>query len=236
MSLLSVSHDAVAQKRTPVLIVDNHAVLRLGLQLILNESKDFVCIGEASGYDEALELASELTPRVAIVDISLDQRSGLDLVQTLTRQFPELRVLVFSMHDETIYAEHAIRAGAAGYLMKGAEPDELLRALRQARDGEVAVSDRMARRFLAGFVGRKKGDNASPMSRLSARELEVLELIGRGMSTRRIADMLYISIKTVETHRARIKQKLQLESAVDLVRVATQWLLGQQQQSSAIAG
>lgn len=226
MSLINSSQDSVSCDRTSVLIVDSCAVLRRGLQAILNESKDFTCVGEAVGYDGALKAVRTLDPQIAIVDTSLDERSGLDLVQTLNREFPDLRILVFSMHDEMIYAEHAIRAGAAGYLMKGASPDELLRALRQAREGEIAVSDRMARRFLAGFVGRKKDTGASPMSRLSARELEVLELIGRGMSTRRIAEMLYISIKTVETHRARIKQKLQLDSALDLVRIATQWMLG----------
>lgn len=226
MSLLTINPSVASQRKTPVLIVDSHAVFRLGLQHILKESNDFACVGEAGGYNEAIKAVRTFSPEVAIVDISLDERSGLDLVQALSREFPDLRVLVFAMHDETIYAEHAIRAGAAGYLMKGASPEELVRALRQARDGEIAVSDRMARRFLAGFVGRNKGDAATPMSRLSARELEVLELIGRGMSTRRIAEMLYISVKTVETHRARIKQKLQLDSALDLVRVATQWMLG----------
>ncbi len=227
MSILAISPDAdTLTTRTPVLVVDPNAVLRLGLQRLLNESEEFACIGEAATYDDAIACARRLQPRVAIVDVSLDQRVGLDLVQKLIQVCPDLRVLVYAMHDETIYAEHALRAGAAGYLMKGAAPDEILSALAQARDGEIAVSERMARRFLAGFVGRNKSDSASPMSRLSARELEVLELIGRGMSTRKIAEMLYISIKTVETHRARIKQKLQLENAVDLVRLATQWLLG----------
>lgn len=208
-----------------ILVVDDHSIVRLGLRAALGDSSIFRIHWEADDYDRALEIARIEQPDLCIVDVSLQGRSGLDLVAAMRKIAPKTRILVFSMHDETIYAEHAVRAGALGYLMKGTPVSELIEALHRVLEGEIALSNRMARRFLNGFVGRRRGGDESPrMERLSARELEVLEMIGRGFSTRRIAETLFVSVKTIETHRARIKKKLSIETSIDLVRHATQWL------------
>ena len=206
-----------------VLIVDDHPIVRQGLRQLINQEPDLIVCGEATEPQQALATAEAVQPDVVIVDLTLKEGSGLDLIKTLQAQRPALPVLVVSMHDEALYAERSLRAGARGYVMKQEATETLLHALRRVLDGEIYVSGRMATRLVRSVVqGRSSED--SPLTSLSDRELEVLQFIGRGLSTRQIADTLHLSIKTVETHRANIMRKLHLSHATELVRYAVHWV------------
>lgn len=211
-------------KKTQVLIVDDHPIVRQGIaQLIDREDDLHVCCGVGS-VEEALEILRRCTPNIVIVDISLAGVSGIELVGAIRARYDGLPVLVMSMHDESLYAERALRAGARGYIMKQEATEKILTAIRQILGGEIYVSDKMRSVMLQRLI--RNGDepqNASPVAALTNRELEVLRLIGQGMGTREIARELHRSIKTVEAHRANIKDKLHLKTATELVRFAVQW-------------
>src|SRR5262249_28578017 len=160
---------------------------------------------------EALEALEKGAPDVAIVDISLDDRSGIELIKDLRARDPNLPILALSMHDETLYAERALRAGAKGYIMKQEATEKVMTAIRKVLTGQIYVSERMASRLLGQFVNTRPGDEESPLGRLSDRELEIFTMIGRGLGTREIANKLYLSIKTVEAHREHMKEKLKLK-------------------------
>lgn len=194
-----------------VLIVDDHAIIRQGMAMLINQEPDMQACCEAEHIEQAVEANRSCPHDIAIVDLSLGGASGLELVRRLQFEFPDLPILILSMHDETIYAESALRAGARGYLMKQAATDTLLRAIRQVLQGDLYVSDSLRTRMLNKMMGKAKND--SPVGNLSSSELEVLHLIGLGMGTGEIAQQLSRSIKTVETHKANIKKKLQLDSA-----------------------
>jgi DNA-binding NarL/FixJ family response regulator len=204
-----------------VLVVDDHPVVRRGLVDAINEAPGFVVSGEADTQTSALAAAATALPDVAIVDLRLGSDSGLALVDALVKTHPTVRVLVLSGHDERLWADRALRAGALGYIMKDRSTSELLTAVRRVATGKSYVSTETAERILSTLgTSGSRGRGPSTVSRLSDREFEVLSLIGRGAATREIAAQLNLSVKTVESHYARIKLKLGVASGRELVRMA----------------
>jgi DNA-binding NarL/FixJ family response regulator len=205
----------LAGDRRRVLIVDDHPIVRHGLKTMIDAESDLMVCGEAQSDREARAALREVDPDVMIVDVSLAQGDGMDLVREVHAQRPQLPMLVLSMHDETIYAERLLAAGARGYIMKEAAYDQLLVALRKVLGGGVYLSEAMASRL--GTVG------ADPVGRLSNRELQVLSLIGRGLSSRQAAESLNVSVKTVESHRQSLKRKLNLATNAQLLQYSLKW-------------
>jgi DNA-binding NarL/FixJ family response regulator len=205
-----------------VLVVDDHPVVRQGIIQLINGQADLeVCCEAETGKDALSEIAAH-KPDVAVVDLSLRDTSGIELVKDIKIRYPKFPVLVLSMHDESIYAERALRAGARGYIMKEEATGNVLTAIRQVLDGKVYLSNRMTSRLLTSLAsGRPPAD--SPVSHLSDRELEVLQLIGGGQGTAQIARKLHLSVKTVESYRAHLKEKLNLNGATELQYFAIQW-------------
>ena len=206
-----------------VLIVDDHPVVRRGLAQVLGGTDDLAFCGEAETAADALHAVAETGPDVAVVDLTLKGKGGLELVKDLHARHPGLPVLVLSMHDESLYAERALRAGARGYIMKDGRMEDVVGALRPVLAGRVYLSERMTSRLLGRLTGSGPEDGRSPISTLTDRELEVFEMIGQGLATREIADGLHLSVKTVDTHRENIKRKLNLSSATELYRHAFLW-------------
>lgn len=210
--------------RTRVFLVDDHPIVRQGLSLLINQEADLVVCGEAENSADAMEAVTTLRPDLVLVDISLQGSSGLDFMKELRGQQPELPILVVSMHDEALYAERVLRIGARGYIMKQEAMDTILHAIRLVLQGEIYVSERMRSKIVRKFALGTTATEASPLARLSNRELEVFQLIGQGHSTRQIAHILNLSVKTVESHRAHVLEKLQLEGTPALVLHAMQWV------------
>lgn len=210
-----------------IIIVDDHPLMRKGLALSLDGELDLEVVGQAADAEIALSMIDKLNPDVAIVDISLPGMSGLELIKHLQAVRPEMRTLVVSRHDETLYAERAIRAGARGYVMKLEAADEIVKAVRRVLAGGIYVSEEINERLLMGLAGGRDELAQSPLEILSDRELEVFELSGRGLATREIAERLHLSVKTVESYRARIKDKLNLKTAAELMQHAVQWVEGE---------
>jgi DNA-binding NarL/FixJ family response regulator len=206
--------------KSKVLLIDDHAIVRQGLAELINDQPDLVTCGEADSPPEALKVAAEANADVAIVDISLKSGDGIELCRQLHEQWPELALLVLSMHDEALYAERALRAGAMGYVMKQEPQETVMTAIRRVLKGETHLSEKMAAKLLRSFSGKRDKADAPPLERLSDRELQVFRLIGQGRSVKDIADELFLSPKTVETHKEHIKQKLNLDSSNDLLRYA----------------
>ena len=211
-------------KEIRILIVDDHPIVRQGLAELVNHEDDLAVCGQAEDSHEALGAVSELEPDMAVVDISLKETSGLELIKDIHSQYPDLPVLALSMHDETLYAERALRAGAMGYIMKQEATENVIVAIRKILSGEIYVSDRMASRMVRKLVAGQSETTASPVDCLSDRELEVFHLIGKGHGTRQISERLHLSVKTIETYRAHIKDKLNLADAAELLQYAIQWL------------
>lgn len=207
-----------------VLLVDDHPILRKGLAELINQEPDLMVCGEAEEAPKAFELVSTLTPDVALVDISLRGGNGLELIKNIKARFPDLPLLVLSMHDETLYAERALRAGSLGYIMKEEAIEKVLTAIRQVLAGEMFLSDRMKSRLLNQLVGGRIKQGGSSIDSLSDRELEVFRLIGEGRGTRQIAEELRLSIRTVEAYREYIKDKLNLKNGTELVQHAFQYV------------
>lgn len=205
-----------------ILVVDDHPILRHGIAELINREADLSVAAEADSAEAALEVLARQTMALAIVDISLPGVSGLELIKTLKVRYPQLRVLVMSMHDEMVYAERALRAGARGYIMKQEATKKIVSALRQIRDGAIWVSDRQRSQLLERFsaVPPHVQAPALPETLLSDREFEVFRLIGQGLKTGEIARTLKRSVNTVEAHRANIKKKLNVSNAAELARVA----------------
>ncbi len=211
-------------KRARILIVDDHPIVRQGLKRLLDRHSDLVVCAEASDGHEALEAIRASKPDAAVVDIMLADASGIELIKSIKARHPDVAILVLSYHDEAIYAERALRAGAAGYIMKNESTDELVNALRRVLSGAVYLSEGMASRMLTQLVGSASPAAGPPVERLTDRELEVFVMIGRGKGTREIADALHLSVKTIESHRAHIKEKLNLETGSELLCYAITWL------------
>jgi len=214
-------------KKNRVLVVDDHPIVRQGLSLLINREADLMVCGEAEDARMAMQAIITARPDILVVDISLNGPDGLDLLKDVRTRYPELPVLILSMHDESIYAERALRAGAQGYIMKQEASEKVLVALRRILNNEIYVSERIANRMLQRYIGSPSDGRASSISDLTDRELEVFRLIGEGHSTRQIAEQLHISVKTVESYQAHIKEKLSLRSARELVQHAIQWSISE---------
>jgi DNA-binding NarL/FixJ family response regulator len=212
------------ENRKRVFIVDDHPVVRGGLITLINHQQDLKVCGEAEDAQQALAAISELKPDVVIVDITLKDSDGIELTKSIRARYAGLPVIVLSIHDESTYAERALRAGAQGYLMKEVVSDKIIAAIRAVLTGEIYVSNAMAKKLLRKFAGGKVDTTSAPTDSLSDRELEVFRLIGRGYKPSKIAQRIHLSVKTVETYRARIKEKLSLSDASELLRYAIEWV------------
>jgi DNA-binding NarL/FixJ family response regulator len=197
---------------------------RAGLAQLINKQRDMKVCCEASNPAEALQRIAKGNPSVILTDITMPGRSGTEFIKDVLALYPGKPILVVSMHDELIYAERALRAGARGYIMKEAGGEKLLEAIRRVLNGQIYVSERMAATMLDSFAGRRPRGSNSPIEKLSDREFEIFQLIGQGKSTRDIAAQLHLSSKTVDTHRAHIKDKLELGDTITLIRHAVRWV------------
>ncbi len=220
---------SAALKRAPsatktILIVDDHPVLRRGLTALIESDPNLAVCGEAASYRAALEAIRKRPPDLVIVDIELKGGDGLELIKYLKTHNPEIGSLVLSMHDEAVYAERALRAGAAGYVSKQQLDETILLAIRRVLDGETYMSEKLGARLATKYLAGGTLHTGSPLEALSDRELQVFRLIGQGRTTRQIAQSLSLSIKTIESHVEHIKQKLVLQSASELAQRATQWV------------
>lgn len=213
--------------RAGILIVDDHPLVREWLSRLVNEQQDMSSCGEAADPHQALEMAARLKPDLVICDLSLNKSSGIDLIKDLQIRHPALPVLVLSMHEAEVYAERALRAGANGYINKHAAADEVLEAIRQVLRGQMYVSSEFTGQILQKFFRGRTAQMGFGVDLLSDRELEVFQLIGRGKSSQEIAEQLHISAKTVESYRTRLKEKLNLSSARELLQRAVEWMLAE---------
>jgi DNA-binding NarL/FixJ family response regulator len=207
-----------------VLIVDDHPMMRTGLARLIDNERDLKVSAEADNARQAMDIAVGQTLDLILLDISLPDKNGLELIKDIRALKPGLPILVVSMHDESLYAERVLRAGGRGYIMKQEGGKMLLQAIRQVLSGQIYVSEKMSAGILESFSGRHTEGAVSPVQQLSDREFEVFQLIGQGQSTREIAAHLHLSVKTVEVHRLNIKKKLKLQTSTDLVRHAVRWL------------
>lgn len=214
--------------RKRILLVDDHPFMRAGLGQLIERQADLAVCGEAGGPAEALKLIAQHKPDLVLTDLTMPGRSGLEFIKDLHALHPTLSILIMTMHDESVFAERALRAGARGYIMKEAGGEKLLTAIRRVLTGEVYVSDKMAARILSGLSGPKPRGSSSPIEKLTDREFEVFQLIGQGKSTREMAAELNLSPKTVDVHRANIKEKLGLSDVTALIRHAVRWVETQQ--------
>ena len=206
-----------------IFVVDDHPLIRAGIRESIDVHASLTLIGESDNADDTLEKVQKLKPDLLIVDLTLRGRSGLELIKDLRKVQPEVEILVFSMHEETFYAERVLRAGARGYVMKSEGAKQLVEAIQTILKGEVHVSDLVASNFLNNLTGRKRKTSSSPVSHLTDRELEGLALVGKARESREIAKLLSMSVKTVEAHRASIRQKLDIKTRAELVRFAVLW-------------
>lgn len=217
-----VKKKSLSRDKAGIILVEDHPIFRKGLKEIIDNENNLEVVGECDDAQEALPMIAELKPELVIVDISLKNSNGISLIKDIRRLHPHTFVLTLSMHDEGIYAERALRAGARGYVMKHSSPETVIKAIHQVLDGKIFVSDEVANRIFTHFIEGLPAQR-SPIDLLSDRELEVFELIGRGLGTRQIAEKLGVSIKTVENHRAHIKEKMNFSSAIELIQHATLW-------------
>jgi DNA-binding NarL/FixJ family response regulator len=205
-----------------ILLVDDHPLVREGVGNLIQQQPDMEVCGEAASEPQALQLIGSVQPDVAVVDLSLETGSGLELIKNIKAMHPTVAMLALSMHEESLYAERALRAGARGYLMKREAARKVIQGIRAVLAGQLFVSEKIAALMAEKFV-EGRPEPGSPIEQLSDRELEVFQLLGRGQSTRQIADHLHVGFKTVQAYCARIKEKLQLANATELLRAAMQW-------------
>ncbi len=211
------------RKISKVVIIDDHPIVAKGLSLLLDKQPDLTICGDVDNARGALQLIKEKTPDLAIIDISLKGMSGLELTSDIRNRYPDVRILVLSMHDEFLYAERALEAGAAGYVMKKERSGTILEPIRQILKGAVYVSENIKDQMLKNIVYGKGGHRSPSVRDLSNRELEVFQMVGQGFSTGEIAERLHLSKKTIHTYRFQIKNKLGLKSAKDLNKYAIKW-------------
>jgi DNA-binding NarL/FixJ family response regulator len=212
--------------KTKIFLVDDHPIMRQGLADLINQEKDLFVCGVAEDFQSGLSRINAEKPDLVVLDISLKGSNGIEFLKNLKVHHPKMRVLMLSMHDEALYAVRALKAGASGYIMKQETTDKILAAIRHVLKGEIYLSEKMGRKMMYQLVGGRADRTGSPMEDLSDRELEVFALIGQGHGTRQIAEELHLSIKTIESHRAHIKEKLNLKNATELVQHAIQWREG----------
>ena len=206
-----------------IVIVDDHPLFRKGLEQLIHSDGAFAVCGEAGNAAESMDVIRKLNPDLAIVDLSLPGANGIELIKNIRAEFPNLPILVLSMHDESLYGLRALRAGANGYVMKHEAMANVVQAIREVFSGRPYLSPAMAAQVITKFAKKSPEGESDAVDRLSDRELEILELIGKGREVRQIANLLHLSPKTVETHRAHIKEKLQLKNAREVARFAVQW-------------
>lgn len=218
-----------SRSRTQVFVVDDHPAIREALAAAINSKIDMRIIGESATAQEALNKMERHTPDVVVVDISLEDAHGLDLVEELRTRFSDVRIIVFSMYDESVYAERAIRAGASGYVMKSEPTEDVVKAIQAVSEGDVYLSRRMSSRILSKVIRQQDYAFRSATEQLTDREMTVFKKLGEGQSVRDIADQLDLSRKTVETYRRRAKEKLGFESVDELLQYAVQWTFGREQ-------
>ncbi|QQR82063.1 MAG: response regulator transcription factor [Deltaproteobacteria bacterium] len=214
-------------QKAKIFIVDDHPVLRQGIKQLINIEEDMVFSGEAGNAKEALLGIEKKNPDLVIVDISLEGTSGLELTKSIIAKQPKALVLIVSMYDEAIYVERVLKAGAKGYLMKREAGDHIIKAIRKVLAGDIYVSEQWKDKLMNKVMGRGTTKNESFTVALSDRELEVLQLIGQGHSTRQIASELFVSTKTIESHYANIKNKLDLKNSHELIQYAVKWCLSE---------
>ena len=222
--MLPYSSDSSVLLESKILVVDDHPLVRQGIAQFINQEKDLKVCGEASDGHEALSVMDAMNPDLVIVDIEMKGLGGMELVRNMKVQYPKVPVLMLSMYDESLYAERALRAGARGYLMKEEDPEKVVQAIRIVLGGDVYVSEKATSKILKLLSDSKAHDHGSSVDRLSDRELEVFRMIGEGYRTRHIAEKLILSAKTVESYKARLKQKLMLKDAAELARYAAEWV------------
>ena len=208
-----------------VLLVDDHPIVRQGLARLISQEADLEVCGEAGDVPAALQAVGDLSPDIVVADLSLKEGSGIDLIKTLRSQSSDIPILVLTMHEESFYAERALRAGARGYLTKQEASEKILTAIRQVVLGEIYVSDRLSPKLLQRLITGAPNTDDPLVSRLSDRELQVFLLIGEGRGTQEIATQLHLSVKTIETYRAHLKEKLDLRDARELVQYAIRWVV-----------
>lgn len=225
MSVLDIAPPPSDKKSLRVLIVEDHPIVCQGYLHLLASRPNFEVCGTTDGATEALQIALDTCPDLAIVDLSLAEGSGLDLIKSLRQQRTAIKVLAVSAHDDRLFAERVLRAGASGFVNKQCATQDLLRAIDRVLEGGIHLNDEMSQRVLTSLSGAPKAGDESPVQKLSNRELEAFEMIGQGLTTREIAHRMTVSPKTVERYRENIKNKLKLESAIELVRTSTQWVL-----------
>ena len=207
-----------------IVVVDDHPLFRKGLEQLIHSDGAFAVCGEAGDAAEAMDAIRQIAPDLAIVDLSLPGANGIELIKNIRAEFPKLPILVLSMHDESLYAVRALRAGANGYVMKHEAMANVVQAINEVFSSRPYLSPAMAAQVITKFAHRDAEGETDAVERLSDRELEILELIGKGKDMRQIAKLLHLSPKTVETHRAHIKEKLQLKNAREVARFAVQWI------------
>ncbi|WP_022835534.1 response regulator transcription factor [Salisaeta longa] len=210
-----------------IFVVDDHPAIREAIADLIEGTMDMEIVGEASSSDEAFHLMEKLSPDVAVVDISLDDAHGLDLVQNVRAQLPDVQMIVFSMYDENVYAERAIRAGASGYLMKSEPTRTVLEAIRSVQNGEVYLSRRMASRILNKVAMGRSSEPSFAIDELTDREMAVFQMLGQGYSVQDIQERLNLSRKTIETYRRRAKEKLGFDTVSELLQYSVQWTYSQ---------
>ncbi len=225
MTALAPQAVAATESVVRILIVEDHPIVCEGYQNILKERSNFQICGIANGATEALKVAREQLPTLALVDLSLQEGSGLELIKALRLEHENLRVLAVSAHDDRLFAERVLRAGASGFVNKQTASQDLLKAIDRVLEGGIHLNEEMSQRMLTTLSGTPRMNDESPIQKLSNRELEAFEMIGHGLTTREIAVRMNVSPKTVERYRENIKNKLKLESAIELVRASTQWVL-----------
>ena len=218
---------APAKTRQQILIVDDHPMMREGLRQIIGSEPDLVVGGEAENAFQALELVGKLKPDLVLADLTLPDKSGLELIKDIQSMHPKMPVLVISMHDEALSAERVLRAGGRGYIMKHEGGKKIMLAIRRVLSGQISVSEAMSAKILEIFSGRRAEAAASPVENLTDREFEVFRHIGKGLSTKETAGQMHVSAKTVEVHRMNVKAKLNLKTMAELIRYAVRWVESQ---------
>ena len=213
----------IPARKSRVFIVDDHPLVRDGLANLINAQRDLMVCGEAEDSTQALTKIRKTRPHVALIDISLKNESGLELVKDLRNQFPQVALIVLSMHDEALYAERSIRAGAQGYVMKREASKNVLASIRRVLEGCVYVSAKVASKMALGISSPREAAPRSPVERLSDRELEIFRLLGQGRTTAQIASDLNLSVKTIQAYCARAKEKFGVTSLTELLRAAIRW-------------
>lgn len=215
-----------SDRKHGIFLLDDHPVVRRGLAYIIQREPDLYICGEAGRYHEALEMLEKLKPELVIVDISLDGPNGLDFIQHIKALYPDIRMLVHSIHDEMFYAERVLRAGARGYIMKQEAAEKIVEGIREVMRGKIFVSPKLSERLLQKMSSDPASISKSSVEHLSNRELEVFRFIGEGLSTKQIAQILHRSPKTIDTYRGRIKEKLDLSSSSEVIQYAIKWAQG----------